>query len=68
MLTFESALEIEESGQWNMASHTWCDDDDDDDDDPIIIFMNITIIENRTLLGYYAASIGNSLPTFRENL
>jgi len=24
--------------------------------------------ENRALLGYYAANIGNSLPTFRDNL
>ena len=65
MLTFKSELETEETGQWNKASHTWCDDDDDD---PIIIFMNTIIIENRTLLGYYAVSTGNSLPTFRDNL
>jgi len=66
MLTFKSELETGESGQWNTASHTWCDNDDGDD--PIIVFMNIIIIENRTLLGYYAESIGNSLPTFRDNL
>jgi len=24
--------------------------------------------ENSSILGYYAASIGNSLPTFRDNL
>jgi hypothetical protein len=65
MLTFKSELETEESSQWNAASHTWCDDDDGD---PKIIFMNIIIIENRTLLGYYSARIGNSLPTFRDNL
>jgi len=69
MLTFKSELETEESGRWNMATHTWCDDDDDDGDgDPIIIFINITIIEKCTLLGYYTASSGNSLLTFRDNL
>ena len=65
MLTFKSEPETEERGQWNTASHTWCGDHDDD---PIIIFMNIIIIENCTLLGYYEASIDNSLSTFRDNL
>jgi len=63
MLTFKSELETEETSEWNTASHTWCDDDD-----PIIIFMNTIIIENRTLLGYYTVSIGNSLLTFRDKL
>jgi hypothetical protein len=67
MLTFKSELETGESGQWNMASHTRCGDNNDGDD-PTIIFINIIIIENRTLLGFYTVSIGNSLPTFRDNL
>ena len=58
MLTFKSELETEESGRWNAASHTWRDNDNDGDDgDPIIIFMNIIIIENCTLLGYYTAGM-----------
>jgi hypothetical protein len=36
-----------------------------DDDDGMMIY---TKLENFALLGYYAASSGNFLPTFRDNL
>ena len=41
------------------------DDDDYDDDDVMMIY---TKLENCDLLGYFAASSGNLLPTFHENL
>jgi hypothetical protein len=42
--------------------------DDDDDDVYWPSYKVSVILENCTLLGYYAASSGNLLPTFRDNL
>jgi len=57
---------------WKKGAH------DDNDDDVVVvvvavavavvvIMMTYTKIENCALRGYYAASSGNLLPTFREN-